>query len=747
MKKLYLFLSVLIVHLLMQSNLQAQFISQAVNFSATKDSQGGSSGLMTSGSYQIRYGADKTSATAQVTKPLILVEGWDPRHLDEHADIYEYLHPQLRVDLFNRNYDVITLNFDHPDFGIGFNGMLLVELIERLNSNLKSGNEEAVVLGMSMGGLVARFALKTMENLNIDHETRLYVSFDSPHQGATLPEGLYSMASHLATANFSILNNPLYYLRQGSPQLTELYHILTSSSVNQMLKNSSLHIPFQNAMDALGYPENLRKVAVSNGSMRGLRQRSTGAGGGRLNPGDVLISFNNANLFFGLSDVLTANFEIRSSSPGTKIADLDLDINIFNNTQIVDFDDYAYASDKPYEVNSGGYFELDAILGDVANGLPGLQNNMLDGFTFIPFASAFDIHPGFNHKLDIDLTKFNGGFPAYANNWDILCYSPFDNIIAAPFENEAHLEMTLRTANWLLDEIEETPTGTLVRNFCPVGLSLNDSDEPLCDNTMRTIRFVDLVPGHSISWTAGTGLDIVGSTTGNSVQVRNNPFVSGSTAVVTATITTAHDYVGPTVVSTTVVLGEPAPLQDISYDNGPQFPAEICLTTASTTLHFSAGVSDGADYYYWESDLPGFWGNISYGVATKFVNVNLPSGYVQQHYVRVKAVNSCGESSWTTKSFTLRYNPNGCSGSGEGPPGGHIPFGKNEDLSGFLSLEFEPVKIKLYDNTGRLIYSGNESYNELYKIDKTKVPDGHYFVHIFNKEGVIRKQILLNREK
>lgn len=744
MKKLYLFPFLLILNFLLLPELQAQYVSQAVSFSATKDAQGGNSGPMLSGSYQIRYGFSKTSSTAQVTKPIILVEGWDPRHVDGHTDIYNYLHAQLRTNLYNNDYDVITLNFDNPDFGIGLNGMLFVELMERLNANLKSGNQEAVVIGMSMGGLVARFGLKTMENLNIDHETRLYVSFDSPHQGATLPEGLYSMASHIATANFSILNNPIYFLRQGSAELTELYNIITSSSVNQMLKNSNLHIPFQNAMDALGYPENLRKVAVSNGSMRGIRQRRTG--GGYLAPGDILIDFNSGDEFFDLPDIINANLQIRSASPGLKIADLDLDLDIFNVTQIADFDDYAYASDKPYEVNSGGYFALDEILGNVADVLPGLQNNMLDGFTFIPFASAFDIHPSFNHKLDIDLTKFNGDFPAYANNWDILCYSPFDNIIAAPWNNEAHLQMTLRTADWLLDEINGSPSGTLTRNFCPVGLSLNDSDVPLCDNNTRTIEFVDLVPGHSISWSAGPGLDIVGSTTGNSIQVRNNPFNSSSSSVVTATITTSHDYTGPTVVSTTVILGEPEPLQDISYDNDP-FPAEICLTIASTTLHFSAGVSDGADYYYWESDLPGFWGNVSYGVANKIVNVNLTSGYEQQHYVRVRAVNSCGVSAWTTKSFTLRYNPNGCSGSGEGPIGGHIPFGRNGDLSGLPSFDSEPVVIRLYNHTGRLVYSGKGNYSELHKIDKNKVPDGHYFVHIFNKNGVIRKQILLSRER
>ena len=68
--------------------------------------------------------------------------------------------------------------------------MLLVELIKSIN-NSKVGNEKNIVIGPSMGGLISRYALNYMESQNIDHDTRLYISFDAPHTGANVPIGFH----------------------------------------------------------------------------------------------------------------------------------------------------------------------------------------------------------------------------------------------------------------------------------------------------------------------------------------------------------------------------------------------------------------------------------------------------------------------------------------------------------------------------------------------------------------------------
>src|SRR5690606_5482130 len=47
-----------------------------------------------------------------------------------------------------------------------------------------------VVFGHSMGGLMARLALVDMEADGIDHDVALYISYDSPHKGVHVPQGM-----------------------------------------------------------------------------------------------------------------------------------------------------------------------------------------------------------------------------------------------------------------------------------------------------------------------------------------------------------------------------------------------------------------------------------------------------------------------------------------------------------------------------------------------------------------------------
>jgi len=42
---------------------------------------------------------------------------------------------------------------------------------------------------------------------------------------------------------------------------------------------------------------------------------------------------------------------------------------------------------------------------------------------------------------------------------------------------------------------------------------------------------------------------------------------------------------------------------------------------------------------------------------------------------------------------------------------------------------------------------GQLTYAELAKVSADVLPDGHYIMNLANKEGIIRKQILLRRDK
>jgi hypothetical protein len=113
----------------------------------------------------------------EVTQPLIFVEGIDPNTIfapngsidafDMHTAISSTysvsgIATSLREQIQALGYDLIILNFNDGGDYIQRNAYVLEELITLVNATL---GEEAqpVVVGYSMGGVVARYALADME--------------------------------------------------------------------------------------------------------------------------------------------------------------------------------------------------------------------------------------------------------------------------------------------------------------------------------------------------------------------------------------------------------------------------------------------------------------------------------------------------------------------------------------------------------------------------------------------------------
>ncbi len=133
-------------------------------------------------------------------RPLIVAEGFDIGQnvsLDDlEADYYASLAP-----FRSAGYDLVLLDYWDARTYLQNNANVLIELINQVNQT-KVGNFPLVVLGESMSGLIARYALRTMENNGQPHHVGHFISFDSPHQGANLPVGileLYWNAARSAT--------------------------------------------------------------------------------------------------------------------------------------------------------------------------------------------------------------------------------------------------------------------------------------------------------------------------------------------------------------------------------------------------------------------------------------------------------------------------------------------------------------------------------------------------------------------
>lgn len=179
--------------------------------------------------------------------------------------------PELRQQLQSPaasgggDYDIIYLDFSDGAGLIQHNGMVLVELLEWINKpvNRALDAQETIVAGASMGGQVARFALAWMEQQGLCHNTKLYVSIDSPHRGANVPLGLQHMVDRLSNIAFvgdAAQKNVTYSLRRPATLQMLVYHY----DDNRAAPYRNQWQGWQNSPGS--YPSMLRKIATANGS-------------------------------------------------------------------------------------------------------------------------------------------------------------------------------------------------------------------------------------------------------------------------------------------------------------------------------------------------------------------------------------------------------------------------------------------------------------------------------------------------
>lgn len=123
-------------------------------------------------------------------RPVIIVEGFDVDNaVDLNAQFEHFDHYNFLTQLFSQGHDIVFVNLRKPGDYIENNAKVLEQVINWVNQQ-KTGNFRGSVIGFSMGGLIARWCLKDMEDRGIDHKIAHYFSYDSPHQGANIPLGL-----------------------------------------------------------------------------------------------------------------------------------------------------------------------------------------------------------------------------------------------------------------------------------------------------------------------------------------------------------------------------------------------------------------------------------------------------------------------------------------------------------------------------------------------------------------------------
>ena len=186
------------------------------------------------------------------------------------------------------NYHLAQARWTNGADYIQRNAGFIRELIEMINDKYEiTADDRLAIVGGSMGGVVSRYALQSMETEGVAHNIDLFVSVDSPQQGAYVPIGVQHITNVFkddgAQPMLDILDTPaarqmlVYHYTQGS-------NTQTWTNDYQTLYVDDL----QGVLGGFVRTEGLRTVAVSSGRMDGVLEQPTS--GARYFAGDLKIS-------------------------------------------------------------------------------------------------------------------------------------------------------------------------------------------------------------------------------------------------------------------------------------------------------------------------------------------------------------------------------------------------------------------------------------------------------------------------
>lgn len=232
----------------------------------------------------------RCGSDGSIRKPYLIVSGFDPTDKNRLVDksnkvnLYRVSNKDGYLDtLRNNGYDIIIYRSQNSTRSIIPNALNLVSFIKKINRE-KTSDNELIIAGASMGGLVVRYALTYMEYHKIDHQTKLFISVDSPQEGANVPLGIQFMIKYLnedlldAVDGLKKAENEM--LNSAAAQEMLLYHHKGTS--DGTAKCASLRTDFITEMNRIGgFPQQCRTVGLSMGSGSGVGQG--------FNAGDLLI--------------------------------------------------------------------------------------------------------------------------------------------------------------------------------------------------------------------------------------------------------------------------------------------------------------------------------------------------------------------------------------------------------------------------------------------------------------------------
>lgn len=718
-------------------------------------------------------------------KPLVIVEGFDPNNsVNYYSSVIDpnYTGPgglniniepnkTLNQAIEDEGYDLVFINYRNGTDYIQRNAFMVAAVIDSVNKLKKIGAEKNVVLGMSMGGLVARYALRHMETIGKVHDTKLYISHDSPHQGANVPLAYQAFVRHLAGESigwpvflgfFTIdvvdlpeivpaLNDGLDLLKSPAAQQMLIYQLSGSGGNTAVVSANSLQTTFINEFRYLGYPVQggIRNIAISNGSECGTPLNfAPGATLANLDK-TVDLPWFTTNIIFTVANAFSLN-PIRTL---TSFLSTDTDIKAkFNlkalpNQQsqqiykgriyikkkvlwLIDVEEpiigektiNSTSTMLPIDNSGGGIYDINYFIG----GLPSNLTQFIkeQRFNFIPTYSSLDIGNGAQPIIYNDLARLYSPLaPPLAPK-----STPFHNFFTNPTISEKHVQFTLRNGKWLIDELDDNgiPAFYSCVSSCANLPELSITGPSFICTNSSSNTLSNLGQGIAATWTASpSNLFSISSGTGiNANLVAASSSVSGSG---TLTYTISNSCGTPTQISKPVWVGTPT----------ITFIEKFCVGTEAI-FRFSAPAISGATYH-WSINNP----NLGVSYNGRYCEVGGAPNMSSQSYTLTLTITQ--GSCTLTRTQNRVYSMCGGGGGGGGPLRVFPNPASDEITVEYIPEETESqqsIRVELINQSLTKVYS-IETTETYITIPVNRLPKGVYFLHVTNREGIIKRNIFI----
>ncbi|MBW6482009.1 MAG: T9SS type A sorting domain-containing protein [Vicingaceae bacterium] len=288
--------------------------------------------------------------------PIVISEGFDAYNTTP-SQFIAYAGNDLMNCLKNAGFKIYILNYSLNSQDMRRNAAVYSAAIKYVSAI--NNNKPVVAGGISMGGVIARYATAKAEDIGSPLPISKFVTIDSPHQGAVISEALQDYLKS---------NSSTSYTQHGLNNLAAK-QLLT---YNTYIGNGSVKTAFYNELNNLngdGYPHNVESVGVT-------------------------FSTSSPNPYSGKW------LEIRVSG----LANI---YDFFNDKVQYDFDGYLSVEEQ----QSGSY--LPRLTGSLAKHRPGpwsyFAMTKYKHPTFIPHNSSLDMVNG-QSKFDVTIKPNVTGF-------------------------------------------------------------------------------------------------------------------------------------------------------------------------------------------------------------------------------------------------------------------------------------------------------------------------------------------------